>query len=52
MVVIQCLFTVVSAKLPRGAVSRTWEARDDFQELQDGFRRCLKRHPLEANFGE
>jgi len=46
------LFNRVPAKAPRGVVSRTSEARDGFQELQDGFRRFLKRHPLGANFGE
>jgi len=46
------LFTTVSAKPPRGGVSRTWEAKDGFQELQDGFMRFLKRHLLGANLSE
>jgi len=43
---------MVLAKPPRGSVSRTWEAKDGFQELQDEFRRFLKGHPLGANVGE
>jgi len=46
------LFTMVPAKPQRGGVSRTSEARDGFQEFQDGFIRFLKGHPLGANFGE
>jgi len=46
------LFTMVPAKPPRGDVSRTSEAKDGFQELQDGFRRFLKGYPLGANLGE
>jgi len=46
------LFTMVFAKPQRDGVSRTSEAREGFQELQDGFMRFLKRHPFGANFDE
>jgi len=43
---------MIFAKPQRDGVSRTSEAEDGFQGLQDGFRRLLKGHPFEANFGE
>jgi len=42
------LFSSISAQLRRYCVSRTLEARDGFQELQEGFMRFLKHNTFGA----
>jgi hypothetical protein len=46
------LFSIFPEKPQRADVSRTLEARDGFQEFQDGFMRFSKHQSFGANSGE